>query len=130
MAMEAALRTRLLADADITARVSERIDWTLARQGQPLPSIVLTMVSDPRPQNFSGFEAMRQSRVQVDVRAETALAALQLRDLVIAALVPAALVDGVQFRRGFVDAVRDASADTPTGFIHRQSVDFLIWHDG
>lgn len=135
MGFETALRGRLIGDATVGALVGKEgaipsIDWTVRRQGAPFPAIVLSLVSDPRPQTHDGPDSIRDSRVQVDVVADDRAGVVALREAVIAALLPAGTFFGVQFDRAFVDGVRDRGSQDETRFVHRDSIDFIIWHKG
>lgn len=129
MTMETALRKRLLDDVAVKAIVSTRVDWSVRPQADPFPAIVLTMVSDDRSQNFEGFDKFRPTRVQIDCYAKTYAEAASLREAVIAAVVPAAIVTDTEFLRAFVNNVLDRGDQTETnGFVHRQLIDFTFWH--
>lgn len=135
MGFETALRSRLKDDAGVDALIGKdgailSIDWTVRRQGAPLPAIVLTLVSDPRPQTHDGPDSIRPSRVQIDVLGEDRTSVVALREAVIAALLPAGTYSAVQFDRAQVDAVRDLGRQDDTRFVHRDSIDFIIWHKG
>ncbi|MGB7407153.1 MAG: hypothetical protein WA908_01490 [Pontixanthobacter sp.] len=127
MNWEQALARRLLNDGDIAAAVATRVDWS-RRQSSMLPAIVLETISDPRPQTHDGFDTMRPTRVRVHCLAKDRQSGFPVKEAAIAALAPAGTFDGISFDRGQVDAVRDLSGDTETGFIDRQSIDFIIWH--
>lgn len=129
MSFEPALRTRLKEDVLVSAIVGTRIDWTVRPQGSPFPAVVLKTISDGRPQHMGGFQTFRESRVQIDCYASTRAEAVALGAAVIAAIVPAAEVGGVTFRRTFIDTVRDLGANTDAGFVHRDSIDAHIWHN-
>lgn len=127
MNWEQALARRLLNHSDIAETVGTRVDWS-RRMSDELPAIVLETISDPRPQTHDGFDAMRPTRVRVHCLAKDRQAGFPLKEAAIAALSVAGTFDGVSFDRGQVDAIRDLSGDTDTGFIDRQSIDFIIWH--
>jgi len=129
MSFEPSLRTRLKDDAGVAAIVGTRIDWTVRPQGSSYPAVVLRTISDGRPQHMGGFQNFRETRVQIDCFAATRATASALSAAVIAAIAPAAEVSGVTFRRAFIDTVRDLGANTDTGFVHRDSIDALIWHN-
>lgn len=131
MDWEQALRQRLLDDAAIGAIVGSGVDWSKRPQDRPLPWLGLRLVSDPRPQDLKGFVGRRQSRVQADCWAATRAEAVALREAAIACLVPAGEFHGVRFGRGFIaePGARDLGQHTEAGFVHRDSLDFLIWHD-
>ena len=124
-----ALRSRLLVDSALAALIGTRVTWTIRPQGAPYPAVVLSLISDGRPQRMKGFQALRDTRVQIDCYAETALSKLAVREAVIAAIAPAAVVAGTTFARCFIEAVRDRGDDSTTQFIHRDSIDATFWHD-
>ena len=137
MTFEGALRTRLLESAAVMALVGRNpadegasIDWTVRRQGSPLSAIVLETISDQLPQNHDGFDAVRPTRVQAKCLASTKTGAVGLRKAAIAALVPTGTFSGVFFERAAIDGVRDLSAQTDTGFIHCEAIDFIFRHNG
>lgn len=134
MNWEQALRQRLLAAAPVAALVGDRVDWRRRQQDGALPAVLLTIVSDPRPQHLEGFQPARESRVQFDCLAsgangKTRAEVVALREAVIAALAPAATIGGISFGRSTFDAVRDLGEETESGFVHRDSFDAYIWHD-
>jgi hypothetical protein len=128
MDWEEALRARALADAAVMAACGG-VSWDVRPQDKPLPWLVLSLVSDPRPQDLKDFVSRRESRVQVDAWAESASAAKALRQAAQAALVPAGDFEGIGFGRGLVELGRRTAADTGTGFVHRDSFDLMVWHD-
>lgn len=129
MSMETALRARLKSAGAVTAIVGTRIDWTERPQRSALPAVVLQVVADSRAQHMAGFAGFRATRVQIDCFAVKRDTVVQLREAVIAAAVPAAEQDGIEFLRAFVNAVRDRGENSETGFVHRDLIDLTIWHD-
>lgn len=136
MSWEQALRQRLLDDAGCAAVLGEfegrpAVFWKERPQGAPYPSLVLTVVSDPRPQTLKDFQGRRETRVQVDCRDDgpTRTAVIALREAAIAALAGPFVSEGVHFGRSGFDPIRDLGEKTETGFVHRDSFDALIWHD-
>ncbi len=129
MSMETALRARFKNAGSISAIVGTRIYWTVRPQGAAYPCIVLQVVDDNRSQNMGGFNGFRPTLVQADCYSLTASESVDLREAVIAAIVPAASQSGVNFLRGFVNAVRNLSQNTGPEFVHRESVELTIWHD-
>lgn len=126
--METQLRARLKADSAVAAIVGTRINWGVRPQGEAYPSLVLTLVSDGRPQSMGGLIECRETLVQFDCYGTTRAQAAALREAVIAAITPAATVSGVKFIRSFVDTVRNLDAHTDTGIVFRDSVDARVWH--
>ena len=126
--LQSALRARLIADAAITAAIGTRAFWVLVPQDAPLPYLRMQTVSDPRPQHLGGYNGARETRVQVDCFAKDYATARALAENIIAAVAEPATVAGVKFGRIKAEGPRDLGEDTSTGFIHRLSMDLLIWH--
>ena len=59
----------LLADAGLAALVGRRISWSLRPQGEPLPALVLTVVSRERDELLTAPGRLNSYRVQVDAYA-------------------------------------------------------------
>lgn len=130
MDFQASVRARLLADAAITAEVGTRVYWGERPQADPLPAIVLTTVSDPRPFCIDHYQETRSTRVQLDVFAEHYGEALRIARAAISVLKDPAIISGKVFGAAFVDSQRDLSERVNGEEIHRQSVDLLLWHQG
>jgi len=129
MTWEAALRSRLLDAGDVSTIVGTNVAWGVARQGWSAPFIVLTVVSDIRDQHFKGFQGLRSSRVQVDCYGADRASTAELREAALAAVADGGTFDSVRFERIADVSVRDLGANTDTGFVHRDSIDALIWHE-
>ena len=144
MSWEVALRGRLLDNADVLALVGRHpddqapsIDWTLRREGAPIPALVLQTISDSRPQTHDGFDAVWSSRVQLAVLAADRGGVIALRGAAIAALADGgefAAVSGgsttwVWFECARVDLIRDDGGKTTPSFVHRDTVDLVLWHN-
>ncbi|WP_440978570.1 tail completion protein gp17 [Sphingomonas pseudosanguinis] len=134
MTLEDAIETRLLAFDNLTARIADRVGWTRRLAG--IPAITLQVISDQRPQHFKGFQPIRPTLVQLDVWSADPREAAAIRDLCIAALVPAETVGDVQFQRAMIASVRsgaepDRSGDSHSyaGELHRESIDFSFLHN-
>lgn len=131
MDFQTGVRARLLADATVAAIIGARVDWVERPQKSALPAISLQTISDPRPLHLKGMDGARSTRVQCDCWAATYAAALALARAVIAALSPPATISGKKFGHAQVDSQRDLGEALADGsFVHRQSVDFLVWHVG
>lgn len=124
--MEAALRTRTMAAVPV---VSSRVYWGVRPQASAFPAIVLSTVSDVRTQNMDGFDGYQAKRVQFDCYSTTYTQAVEMREAVIAGIVPEATTGGVRFLRSFVNNTLTRGEDTSTGYVHRQMVDLTVWHD-
>jgi len=112
-----AVKARLTGDA-VIRRAAGMIDWTLILTA--LPAITLQIVADSRPQHQKGFWKVRPTTVQVDVWAEDAATAEDLRDLCIELLVQSATLDNVQFQRATIDRVTGGAEREQPGAPQRQ----------
>jgi hypothetical protein len=126
---EAAVITRLLEDPAVAAIIGDRAEWDDRAPDGALPAIMLQTITDERPQNHDGFDPFRATRVQVNCLARTKTAAVALREVVIAALIPPATVGDVTFLRSFVDAGGSDAEQNPSGRICRERSDLIIWHN-
>lgn len=131
MDFQSGVRARLLANNTVSGIVGARVDWMTRPQKAALPAISLQTISDARPDHLKGFDGARETRVQCDCWAATYAAALALARAAIATLQPPKTISGKKFGNARVDAQRDLGENIADGsFIHRQSVDFIIWHVG
>jgi len=130
MNFQTGVRARLLANATVAAGVSTRIFWGERPQGTTLPAIVLQTISDPRPAHLTDYDGARSTLVQMDVYATTYAAALTIAQAAIEVLKVPATISGKTFGPAFVDSQRDTVETSGTVNLHRQSVDFNIWHKG
>jgi hypothetical protein len=122
--MKAAFRSRLKGNTDAGAHV----DWGWRKQGDPLPAITLTTMSDPRPCHMGGPQNTRQTIVQLDTWADTAKEARDVADQAIALAVPPTVTGGVRFLTTFVDDDSDGSEDTPDGLLARVRIKLRVTH--
>lgn len=129
MNLETAVLLRLSNSAAIADIVGDKIYWDLRNQGDPYPAIVLTLISDPIPQDLNGNINFRPSRVQVDCYATDQPTNEVLKKAVIAALTPSAIVDDVQFQRAFILNQTGGGKDVKPMFVFRKKIDFQIWHN-
>ncbi|WP_294195865.1 hypothetical protein [uncultured Sphingomonas sp.] len=132
MTLEAALTARASADAQLVDAIGVAGGWT--RRLANLPEITFQIVADPRAEHFKGFQP-RETTVQVDVWAETAVEAAALRDRCLAAFVPAIVIEGVRFRRARIANVRGGAEAEQSGEpqrfrneIARESIDIIFTH--
>jgi hypothetical protein len=128
--MEEALRAMLGAVPAISARVAARIDWGLAPQGQALPCITLTVVTDGPVDHSLDGPGLSRARVQVDCWGETYREAKVLSRAVRTAL--DAWQGGVITGAFLAGAgARDLPDDDGVTEIHRVTMDFIInYHFG
>lgn len=126
--MEAALITKLLASAGITALVGQRINWSRRPQGETLPAVVLHRIDGGRDYHTQGASGLVESRVQVDCWGSSYGSAKAVARQVEAA------VSGARFTQGAIrfDAIlildeRDSTFDETTP-IFRTSIDLAVHH--
>ena len=130
MDLQSGLRARLLAAGPVAAAVGTRVSWVTRPQSTGVPAITLQTISDARPEHLKGLDSARETRVQLDCWAATYASALSLARACIAALSGPATISGKRFGNTRVDGQRDLGEDVNGTFLHRQSVDLLIWHVG
>lgn len=118
-----ALRGRLTGTAAGT-----RVYWNYAAQDAAKPYIVLTTISDPRPEHLQGYQTRSDTRVQCDCFAATYSAARSLAEAVVAAVATPGTYGGIVFGRVKAEGPRDLGEMTPGGFVHRLSLDLIIEH--
>lgn len=128
MDMQGALRARLIAAADVSSLVGNRVTWVDRPQGSALPAITLQTISADREQHMQGFQAFQSARVQCDIWADSYGKARQITEAVIAALAPAGASDGVRFDRMFFEGERDLMERVDSKSIHRTTIDLIVWH--
>lgn len=132
--MQTALLARLAADAGVAAIVADKIYWNKVPQPAPPaaplspPYVRLQTISDLRPQDLEDYEIARETRVQVDCFGKSYKSARQTAEAIIAATREPATFGGVVFGRIKAEGPRDLGEDTTSGFIHRASLDLLVWH--
>lgn len=114
--------------ARCTGLASGRTYWAQRKEGTKLPALVLTAVSDDRPQHLKGFD-LAPARVQADCYAATQEAAWDLAEATLAALVPGNSSNGHNFSRADVTLgprdIPEREGDTP---VFRVSFDLTIYH--
>lgn len=126
--MEAALITRLLATAGVTALVSTRINWSRRPQGSALPAVVLHRVSGTPDVHHGGASGLVVSRVQVDCWAASYGSAKAIARAVQTAITAQSFTQGAtRFDVILVDSERDDSTDETTP-LFRTSLDLMVHH--
>lgn len=128
MAISAVLRDALKAAAIVNDAAGGRIYRDERPQGDPLPAIVILLVSDPRPRTFSGPQSIRRARLQIDCLARSRGVADELAEAVINAVDGHALaaLPTVESAR-VVDTRNDSSRDSPATTF-RTAIDVMVWH--
>jgi Protein of unknown function (DUF3168) len=128
VSLTAASRDRLSADAAVAAIAGDRVYRDERRQGDPLPALVIHLISDSRPTVHGGAQALRRSRLQLDCLGDSRAVADALAEVAIAAMTGADTVAGVIFSRSFVANVRGLTTRKPSQpTVFACAVDLLVW---
>jgi len=128
--MQEALTSLLLAHAPLTGLVGTRVHWLrLPEAVKGYPYVNLQVVSAPQSYHSQGVDVLEQTRVQVDVWAETytsAVAVVRVLETLLSGY--RGDVGSVQFRGIFLDGARDGTGETVKGekVLFRHSMDFMI----
>lgn len=105
-----------------------KVYWGERPQTTTLPALVLTMVSDDRPQHLKGF-SLSEGRVQFDAYGRTHKEAWDLAEAAIAAAVPGGAHDGHNFSRADVSlGPRDLAERVGNSIVFRVSMDLTFFH--
>lgn len=130
MALTAVIRDALRSSTDIQPLVAQRVYRDERPAGDPLPAIVLLLISDPRPRTYSGQQSLRSARVQIDCLADSRGLADAIGEALIAAVDGHALADRPSIESARIINVRNDSsrlvAATSTTF--RTAIDLMVWH--
>lgn len=123
--MEEQFRAVLLADSGVSSLAGSRVNYTTHPQGQPLPGVVLNVVSDAEEYTLQGTTGVSEARIQADCYADTYGAAKGLSRAVRALL---SGYTGGSFQGVFHVGTRDGreggsnEAERP----YRVSMDFMV----
>ena len=126
--MQDALVRRLIADDAVSNIAGDRLEWVNVPQGTPRPYGRLQTISDPRPITLEGEQEFRETRVQADCFADDYGTARALAYAIIKTMRAGGVPSDIVFGRTTAEGPRDLGEDTPEGFVHRASVDLLVWH--
>jgi hypothetical protein len=129
MNFDQALAARLLSNAGVAALVATRVDWERLPQDSLMPAIVLTIVVDQMPQTMKGFQSVRGTATQIDCYGDTKAQAVALRKAALAAVVPAALIEGVRFQQAQDVSVRRDYRREAAFERYREIIDLTLWHN-
>jgi hypothetical protein len=128
MDMQAALRARLVGAAPVATLASDRVHWVERPQAEALPAITLQTISGGNETDYQTNQQTQSNRVQVDVWGKTYASVRALSRAVTDAIEPAHSGNGIRFERSFLESQSDLGEDTDAGFVHRISLDFIIWY--
>lgn len=128
--LEEDLRTKIADDSGVSALVAKpSINWGDRPQASAMPGITLDIIFDGRPQHMQGFVAVRGTQIQADCWSLDRIEARNIREALIPAVVPPAIVGDTNFRRGFIDREDSSFEKTDDGaIVYRERVDLTIWH--
>lgn len=121
--MQTALRGRLTSTS-----ASNRVYPNYAAQTAVTPYIVLTTISDPRPEHLEGYSTRADTRVQCDCFGSTYTETRALAEAVVTTLSTPGTYGGVRFGRVKAEGPVDRGEDLPGGFVHRLQLDLIIEH--
>lgn len=128
--MEEALTAAALAYDPFTAAVAGRINWDERPQGDPLPGIVFTLVSDPPLYTFKKRLSSSYPLVQLDCWGGTPDEAKALREIAkgfIDTLTTAPLQAFIEGVHGSAEAGDGPQPETQTTTFFRASLDVRVW---
>lgn len=129
MTFKTALRARIKDDAAVSAIVGANVFWSSRPQGSPFPAVVLTTVFAEAPQHFGGYSPnIKRDVVQIDCYATSQKEAEELREAVLAVIVPEQTVNGVTFQRAFPDW-RDDVRNVETRVVYREIIEAEFRHN-
>lgn len=128
--LEEDLRTKIATDGGVAGSVKKAsIAWGDRPQASALPAITLDIIADARAQHMQAFQDLRATQVQADIWSTDRQESRDVRDLVIAAVVPVATVGETRFSRSFVDRSESTFEQTDAKtIVYRERVDFTVWH--
>lgn len=86
MTLNEAVRAFLVAQAGVTALCGTRVRTTQADEGDALPYVLLTTVTDSSVYAMAGESGLARGRQQIDIIAASPLAAINLSEAVRAAM--------------------------------------------
>lgn len=140
MSIAADLRTYLLGDSNLTAKVSTRIYPLHLPQDATLPAIIYRWVSDTEGFNLDGADGLVSPRIQFDVFSETYTEMETVSDLLKTRLngfrgtiasSPPRQIQGIFFdsTRDFFEEGGDQGSGSGVG-MYRRSTDYFVHYFG
>lgn len=124
-----ALRGRIVANGAVSAALGTRLyPVNKVPQNATKPYAYYQVISDPRPEHLQGYDAARQSRVQIDVIADAYDVARDIGEKIILSVAAPGSHGGIQFGRTKGEGPRDLTEETASGTISRASLDLLPEH--
>ncbi|MGO4167860.1 tail completion protein gp17 [Novosphingobium sp. YAF33] len=130
MAISAVLRD-VLRDADaVQSLVAERVYRDERPQSDPLPAIVVQLISDPRPLTFSGPQSIRRAWLTIECLAASRGEADAIGERIVTEIDGRALVERPEVESTRIIDVRNDSSRANGGLAttFRTAIDVMVWH--
>ncbi|EQB03681.1 hypothetical protein [Sphingobium sp. HDIP04] len=129
MTMRIDLRSRLVANAAISAIVGPRIYWNKRKQGDPLPAMVLYKITPGNQYTFDGDSGLYGSHIQFDSIGLEVRDFEPLFDALKAEMEQPRTVGQTAFSMSFLEGERDMPfVDVDgVGAVGGISADFFVW---
>lgn len=132
MGILTALHARLLLVPAVTDVIGMQLYLDERAQIDPLPGVVLHLISDPRPVHFGGPMRFRRARIQIDCLGRSRAEADAIGEIIIDAVTTSPIVrepaDGIRIESSFVVNVRGGSEQSIDATTHRTAIDLMVWH--
>jgi len=123
------LRGRIVAAPAVAADLGSRLyPRDKVPQTAIKPYATYQVISDPRPEHLKGYDGARQSRMQIDIYADTYERARLIGENIIIAVAMPGAQGGVRFGHTKGEGPRDLSEESVSGTISRASLDLLTEH--
>lgn len=127
--MRVDLVTRLRGNAGIAAVIGSRVYWGKRKQNDPLPALVLHMITPGNQYTHDGASDLNGARIQFDCLGAELRDALALFEALRPEMEQARTVGDTEFGMSFLNSERDipftdVSGSGPVGGI---SADFIVW---
>lgn len=130
--MDEALVTLLLASSTLTGLIgsgdNSRLYWDVIAQGKPSPAVAMYKISSIPDYHHGGPSGLVQSRVQIDARAKTRAAALEVARAIEAQLSGyRGVVGAIRFGSILKDGERSSYDRSEADAYFVVSTDYMIW---
>lgn len=122
-------RSKLKASTELVDIVGDRLDWGPRADGSGLPAVCMHVTSDPRPKHFTGWQGLRETRIQIDCFSDVGVdEALAIAELVFLAIGGPFVLDGVRFEMPSIEGPETSGNQEERIYVHRARLDVLAWH--
>lgn len=124
--MDEQLSALLMGSADLQAICGQRVYWSEAPQGAPMPYVVLHLISGADTPHLRGTDGLWRYRVQVDCYSLDRPGARNLHGALVALLNGYSTWTGSGITSCFIGGTRDDTEDAASRRVSRMSSDFNI----